>query len=178
MKKKSKKSNKSVDKELFSTTSVKNGKYFISLYMYIYLIISILFYSGIIYYIYKVKDCSCFIELNKNENVNIEYIYIIEIILLSLFVILFLLYILFNYIINNLQKGGANNIIYYILFMYVISLIVYGYLIYNIYKFSQIPDDNCNCMKSWLKFLLYTQCVFLICGLIFQSVNIVKLASI
>ena len=141
----------------------------------LFFIIYIIFVSGIIYYINSIKDCSCFIELNKSSNVNIHYIYIIEIIILFLLIIGFITFIILHYKINNLTKGGMKQNPYIYLIQYVIILIVYGYLVYNIYKLYKIPDDDCNCMKNWLKYLLYIQVIFIIITIIMQTNTLINL---
>jgi len=144
-------------------------------FMYIFLIMYIIFVSGIIYYISSIKDCSCFIELNKSANVNIQYIYIIEIIILFLIIIIFFTIIILHYRINNLTKGGMKQNAYIFLIQYIIILAVYGYLVYNVYKLYQIPDDDCNCMKNWLKYLLYIQVILMIIGIIMQTNTLINL---
>ena len=128
-----------------------------TVFVYIYFIVYTIFLSGIIYYINSIKNCTCFIELNKTQNVNINYIYIIEIIFLVITLFTFVSFIGINYILYNKSKlsGGAKKLMYTNLFAYILILIIYIYLIYNIYKLSKISDDNCECMRNWLKNLLY-----------------------
>ena len=140
-------------------------------FLYVYFIIYILFLSGIIYYINSIKDCSCFNTLNSQYGVNIKYIHTIEIILLVFIVFALLGLISFQYSLNKSQKGGFS---YFNLVIFIIPLVIYGYLIYNIYLLSKIPDDKCDCMKSWLKNLLYVQVVLIVIGIIIQGNNLIK----
>lgn len=148
-------------------------------FAYIYFIVYIIFLSCIIYYINSIKNCACFIELNKTENVNINYIYIIEILFLVISVITFITFIGMNYILKNKIKsklsGGAKGFLYTNLFLYILILVIDVYLIYNIYKLFKIPDDNCNCMKNWLKNLLYIQVILIIIGIIIMLFDAYKL---
>jgi hypothetical protein len=158
--------NKSVD----SINFVKNG----FMYLIIFYVFYILFISGIIYYINRIKDCKCFQEKNKLVGVNITYIYIIEIILLVLAIITILQLFLGIKYLNEIKSGGGtvNNIGNKI--SYLISLFINGYLIYNIIKLSEIPTDDCECDKSSLKNLLYIQSGIIIVTIIFSGIIIFR----
>jgi hypothetical protein len=143
----------------------------------IFIFIYILIVSGIINYINKIKDCNCFKEKNNIYSVNITYIYVIEIIILILsifsLVSFIYLYIMNNYVINKL-KGGSKSIFNTYLIAYLISLLINGYLLYNIYKLVNIPEDNCNCDKSSLKKLLYIQSILIMINLILYPVILIN----
>lgn len=143
---------------------VINGFNILIVYYFLYII----FISGIIYYINKIKDCKCFQEKNKLVGVNITYIYIIEIIILVMSIIAFVQFIMARHYIKTIQKGGAmNNTTQKISFF--ISLLVNGYLIYNVVKLSEIPMDDCECDKNMLKYLLYIQSVIIAISLFFTG---------
>ena len=132
----------------------------------IFYLFYIFFISGIIHYINQIKDCKCFQEKNKLVGVNITYIYILEIIMLIISIIMFLNLLFLRSIITKIKNGGNKSILTTNKITYLLSLIVNGYLIYNIVKISEIPTDDCECDKSWLKNLLYIQ-VIIICISIF-----------
>ena len=166
-------SKKIIDK--FSSDKYILDKAFIPLLIFFFLYI--LFIGSIVYYIRQVKNCQCFNELNKNNDINITYIYVIEIILLVLSILSFIstLYLYIN--VRSSLRGGYKNIVYINIFAIILGVLIQFYLLYNIYKFIQLPDDNCDCMKSWIKKLLYIQIIIIVIyfvynvSRIFRSVN-------
>lgn len=138
----------------------------------VYNIISIFYISGIIYYIRNTKDCSCFEKVNEVERVNITYIYIIEIIMLILYIILTIITLFLIFKVKTLSGGNkSNNISKYI--MFIITLIIDSYFIYNVYKLSKI-DNKCDCSKNNLKILLYIQTIVILLGLLYKLFMIVN----
>lgn len=140
-------------------------------------IIIILYISSIIYYLNNLKNCSCYQEIDKNNYSNLTYLVIIEAIILSFNIILFILYSALIFYNNKLQKGGNKNINYLIYLLTIIPLIIYGVFFYYIYKLHQNLNKNneCECSKSKLIYLLYLQCIFMIGGLIFSSITLLKI---
>jgi hypothetical protein len=169
---KGKSQKKTINKEL-----IQSGLNMVKSTMSLYLTLSIFYIflvSGIIYYINNIKNCSCFNELNKNNEVNINYIYILEIILLVLYILIALSLIYSISLLNKIQLGGANKIISVHTLGFIISLFINGYLVYNIYKLSQIKDENCECSKNKFKILLYIQALLIIIMLSVQIFMIIK----
>lgn len=160
--------NKELIKSGINTLKTSLGLFLTITIFYIFLV------SGIIYYINNIKNCSCFNELNKNNEVNINYIYILEIILLVLYILIALSLIYSISFLNKIQIGGANKLISVHTFGFIISLFINGYLVYNIYKLSQIKDDNCECSKDKFKMLLYVQSLLIIIMLCVQFYMILK----
>lgn len=148
----------------FNENGIKNVSFVIYTLIFIY-IIAIVFIGYIISYIKQIKDCQCFIEKNKEIGTNINYIYYLEIIIFVIYVFNLLSLIYFSFLFNSSMKGGAANLMIQRI-SYIIGLLINGYLIYNIYKLSEIPEDDCECVKSWLKNLLYIQSVVILFGLI------------
>lgn len=132
----------------------------------IYYLCYIIFVSGIIYYINQIKDCKCFQEKNKLVGVNITYIYILEIIILVLGLFTFIQLVISRSLINRVINGGnkqnSNNSLK---IMFFITIIINGYLIYNIAKLSEIPIDDCQCDNSSLRYLLYIQAILMVISL-------------
>lgn len=134
-------------------------------------IIVILYIGSIIFYLHKIKNCPCFIEKNKNNYTNINYLLIIEYIILSLnvFMLLSLLIYIFNYNnTNNLtKKGGAiQNYQTPILIFFCLSFLIYSFFVYYVYKLHENISEDCECSKSWLRYLLYIQTIIIVISLV------------
>lgn len=162
--------NKGLNKNMKKTiekVGVKNVISSLYFLIFFYVIYSI-FITFIITYIRGIKDCPCFLEKNKQVGANITYIYILEIIYLIVTVMNIISSIIAVKVLKSKQKGGdkmniSNRI------GYLIGLIIGVYLLYNIYKLSQIPEDDCDCDKNSLKYLLYIQGVLIFISLIYST---------
>ena len=131
------------------------------------LIIIIAYISAIIFYLNNLKNCSCYNELDKNNYSNLNYLIIIESILLSFNIIFAILCLIGIFYSNKLQKGGNKNINYILYFAAIITLIIYGFFFYYVYKVHQNLNKihDCDCSQSKLIYLLYIQCIFMIFSL-------------
>jgi hypothetical protein len=151
-------------KKGFNEKSIKNISSAIYALIFIY-IIGIIFIGYIISYVKQIKDCQCFIEKNKEFGTNINYIYYLEILIFILYTYNLLSLIYMSFLFNSTMKGGAS-ILMIQRIAYIIGLLINGYLVYNVYKLSEIPEDDCECLKSSLKYLLYIQSGIILLGLI------------
>jgi Tfp pilus assembly protein PilO len=141
-----------------------------SLYTYFFLaiviyLVVIAYISSIIYYLNNLKKCSCF----NNSDVNLTYLIVIESIILTLNIITTVLLILAFIMLNNVKSGGGNsNVRLYIIITLIIQISILGYFVYNVYKLSKNIDENCNCSKDWLRYLLYIQSIIMLFSVIFN----------
>jgi hypothetical protein len=140
----------------------------------LYGIIGIAYISFIINYLNTLKSCSCYQKENQLNYSNITYLIIIESFALAIFILLTISIIYMIIILNKGQKGGNKNKSYKTGFYigYLISLIIYGYFIYYVYKLSENVNEECECTKSWMRYLLYIQAIFILIGLISSGVLI------
>jgi hypothetical protein len=123
-------------------------------------ILALLNTSAIIYYLNKLKGCTCYQEKNKKNYSNITYLIVIESIILAINIIYFIIFCGSIYFLNKIKKGGAgknNTLIYIALLLYII---LYSYFVYNVYKIYQNVSSDCECTQNWLRYLLYIQTVF------------------
>ena len=138
-------------------------------------IICIIYIGFIIYYLHKLKECPCFLEINKENNSNISYLIVIESITIAFYSIIVLSLIYLTYSLHNKKIGGGSIIMsYYVSFLIV--LIIYGFFIYYVFKLSQNISEDCECSKSWLRYLLYIQAVLMIGAIFTNGYNLVKLS--
>ena len=146
-----------------------------SLYVTIFFfIIATIYVGSIIYYLVKLKECPCFLEKNKENNSNISYLILIESLIIAVYIIIILSLIYLTYVLNNKKIGGGSKIIaYYISFL--VMLIIYGFFIYYVFKLSENISEDCNCSKSWIRYLLYIQTVIMIISIFMNSYNLIKL---
>ena len=140
-------------------------------------IIMILYVGSIIYYLHQIKNCQCFIEKNKNNYTNINYLLIIEYIILSVnvFMVLILIFIFNNNSKSNLtKKGGAiQNFPTPFLIYFCLIFVVYSFFVYYVYKLHENITEDCECSKSWLRYLLYIQSVMIVLSLTYSTYKII-----
>jgi len=126
-------------------------------------IILIIWCSIIINYLSKINSCNCYNEENKSNYSDIQYLIILEtiIIVISIFFILLFSPYLYLYFIKNKSGGGmSSNPLKYI--MSLLYIIVWGFFVYYVYKFSENVNVNCICTQSWIRYLLYIQSFFML----------------
>ena len=165
---------------MFNIFSLKviTYKNFISMLPYILIIdIAMIIYIGnIIFYLHKIKDCPCFIEKNKNNYTNINYLLNIEyiILLLSIFlliILIFLIYTLYNLKTpynSNKKIRSKNNLSPLRIFISILRIIIYILFIFYVYKFHENISEDCECSKSWIRYLLYIQTIFMTISIFFN----------
>jgi hypothetical protein len=139
----------------------------------IWCIIVISYISSIIYYLNSLKDCSCYKMVNKTNFSNLTYLIIIESIILSLHVIL-AISCLILLIGSKLQNGGNKSTNFILYLSAIISLIIYGFFFYYVYKLHENIDEKCDCSKSKLRYLLYIQCFAMIITLVINYYNLIR----
>ena len=144
-------------------------------YLMIFIFIILIIYIGyIIHYLNKLKECPCFLEKNKENNSNITYLIVIESIILAIYIIYVLVFIYLIYVFNSKKIGGGIKIMYYISFLLI--LIIYGFFIYYVSKLSQNISEDCECSKSWIRYLLYIQSFGMFLAIITKGYNLMKLS--
>lgn len=125
-------------------------------------ILGIIYISFILYYLHNLIKCDCFQKINKTNYSDIHFLIFMEYIILILFILLFIISI------HNifLLKGGSSNhskkynlLSIFILF-FILSINIY--LLISIFKISQNINYDCNCSKSWIRYLLYFQGIILL----------------
>jgi hypothetical protein len=141
---------------------VKNGVYML---LVINLIV-IIYVSSIINYLNNLKMCKCFQDKNNENFSSINYLIIIESIILTINIILFLFNLMIISTLNKAKYGGGNNNNIATYISLAIMLLIYGYFIYYVYKLYQNIDENCECSKSWIRYLLYIQAIILLIQII------------
>ena len=138
-------------------------------------LIVILYISSIIYYLNKLQVCSCYNEINENNSSNLTYLVVIEAIILTITIISTIVILVTIYTIRNIkQKGGRQQLGLLAIVFLIINLGITIYFVYNVYKLSQNVKPDCECTKSWLRYLLYIQSVFMIIGIIGNGVLLGK----
>ena len=178
MQKKSKKAKKSKDfikeKNILPSkfNKVLGKKYNVELikkYLYSILItniIVIIYVISIIYYLNNLKVCSCFNDKNKNNYSNINYLIVIECIILAMQFIVLMSVTYMIYILNKYKNGGNKENKMIMVISILILFLIYGYFVYYVFKLSKNISDECECSKSWLRYLLYIQTFFIILNLV------------
>ncbi len=121
-------------------------------YVSIYLFISILATFVLTYfYLKKIEDCDCILGKNDEHgsyNVNIKHLEYIQIALIVIVIIDH-----FFVLNDHIDKLGIFKIL-----LLLLILGLYGGFIYYIYYFSKnINNPNCECGKSWERYVLYKQ---------------------
>lgn len=153
-----------------STNILTNAFYF----MIFIFIILIIYIGSIIHYLNKLKECPCFLEKNKENNSNITYLIVIESIILAIYIIYVLGLIYLIYVFNSKKIGGGIRIMSYISFLLI--LIINGFFIYYVSKLSQNVSEDCECSKSWIRYLLYIQSFGMFLTIIVNGYNLIKLS--
>jgi hypothetical protein len=121
--------------------------------------IAIIYISLIIYYLNNLVKCDCYNKLNEKNYSNIQFLIIIESIILTLFILVFISS-LYNFFL--FKNGGMTSVVnvkslLITLIISILAFVINIYIIYTIYKISQNIKDNCECSKSWIRYLLYIQ---------------------
>ena len=73
------------------------------------------------------------------------------------------------------MSGGGKSDFTMIYLFYLLMLIIDGLFIYYVYRLSQNVNEDCECTKSWLRYLLYIQSIYL---LIFLTLSIIAISYI
>ena len=139
-------------------------------------IIMVVYVSSIIYYLNTLKSCSCYQIENKLNYSNITYLIVIEAIILaaSLINLTGIISSLSN--VNKIMNGGGKSDFTMIYLFYLLMLIIDGLFIYYVYKLSQNVNEDCECTKSWLRYLLYIQAIYLLIVLTLSTIGISHIA--
>jgi hypothetical protein len=145
--------------------SLKNILYF----LLTILIFNIIYISAILYYLSKLKDCTCFQIKNKINYSNINYLIIIESIILFMYIISLIATLYSISIINNPKSGGGKSFNPSQLISLIIMILIYGYFVYYVYKLYENVDKDCECTQSWLRYLLYIQATLMFITIITQT---------
>ena len=138
-------------------------------------IIIILYVSGIIHYLNTLKNCSCFQDKNSKNYSNLTYLIVIESIILALHILVTIVLVGGLYAINSGAVGGANIDKTPFIISIIISLIIYGFFFFYVYKLSENVSVDCPCTQSKLRYLLYIQAIFLLGGMGMSIFNVIKL---
>jgi hypothetical protein len=157
--------------EKFDNSMINSAK--MSLYgLLAFNILVILYTSGIIYYLNKLQECTCYQEKNKENYSNITYLIAIESIILAINIIYVIILGGSIYFLNNIKKGGAetNNALIYIVLL--LNIVLYSYFVYYVYKIYQNISSDCVCTQNWLRYLLYIQTVFMAFYIIIMLYNL------
>lgn len=136
----------------------------------------IIYIVSIIFYLYKIKDCSCFIEKNKNNYTNINYLLGVEYMILLLNIILLIILILLIYIFyklkipynSNRKRDSINNLSPLRIFISILRIIIYILFIFYVYKLHENISEDCECSKSSIRYLLYIQSIFMTISIFFN----------
>ena len=61
-----------------------------------------------------------------------------------------------------IKKGGAlNKLPPAVIVFSILLIIVYSFFVFYVYKLHENISDDCECSKSWLRYLLYIQSIFI-----------------
>lgn len=119
-------------------------------------IVVIIWCSIIINYLTKINSCNCYNEENKLNHSNIQYLIIMEAIIIVFHIFFILVCSSSLYLLNNKSGGGkSDNPLRFI--MTLLYIIIWGFFVYYVYKFSENVNENCSCTQSWVRYLLYIQ---------------------
>jgi len=132
----------------------------------VFAIILITIISLIINYLDKLNKCDCFINNNDENKSRITFLIVIEVFVLISAIILLLSSVMVLYLI---KKGGDKYEGLYVYFMIfsAILLFIQLYFIYSVYELSKNIRDDCDCAKSWVRYLLYLQTISIAINVIF-----------
>jgi len=139
----------------------------------IILTLNIIFVSLILSYLKKIKECNCIVNENKSK---LNYLINIEYLLLGINIFSFIIMIMVLFITNyyNIQSGGYKNTNDKTMFIVnIIISIIYFYFILFLYKLHKNIED-CKCSESWLKYLLYIQCIVMIVFIFTNLFNLIN----
>lgn len=130
-------------------------------------LIVIAYISGVIHYLNQLQSCDCYKDKNSLNYSNLTYLIVIEAIILSLYVISTIMLIISIISIRSIKQSGSgkSNMMTYIIISLIINLAITIYFVYNVFKLSQNVDPECECTKSWLRYLLYIQAIIIAIGI-------------
>jgi len=161
--------NNNIDLKKYNLNKTKSNVRSFLVIALIFNIITIIFFSLLIYYLNSLKSCNCYLE-NEDKKANLDYLIVIEAISLAFNVITFI-YILSLLIRLNNFDGGSNSGSgkFFAIIFYLLYLFVYGYFVYNIYLIADnidFSDNNCECSENPLRYLLYAQGILVFVNLL------------
>jgi hypothetical protein len=163
IKKKFSKENINILTKRYGSLNINKLKSFVSTGLIIYiifLIIAITIISLIINYLTKLKNCDCFIDKNDQNKSRITFLIVIEIIVLISLIFILLSSLTVLYLIKT--GGGEYEGLYiYIMVFSILIILVQLYFIYCVYELSKNIRNDCDCAKSWVRYLLYLQSIFI-----------------
>ena len=149
----SKISTRTPSNKLYNFNTIKS----VSNSFFIFTIISILFVSFILYYLNELKKCDCF-QNDEGKKINLNYLIIIESIILFFQIIMFFTVLHLIIKLKNFSGGNKENSIFMYIFL-VLYFLIYGYFIYYIYLIFENIKYDCECSRSPIRYLLYTQAI-------------------
>lgn len=146
------------------------------------IIFNIAYLGGILFYLVKLRDCTCYQIRNKINYSNLTYLIIIESILLAFSIITLIGLLSTLSIVNSLKNGGGKKALHPSLYVgFTIYILINGYFIYYVYKLYENVDvdhkdtnEHCECSHSWLRYLLYIQSLLILFGIIGNSYNMIS----
>ena len=148
-----------------------------NIYISIFVIFFIIYVCNL-YYLHNLKSCLCFKILNMDNKVNLNYLLIFNYVFL--FVLLLNIF-KFSTMSSQLSGGGDKNVLIFIIsiIFILISILVYGYYIYNIYQLyiKNYLVDECQCLDNNLRFSLYTHGIILSIGLFIQILSLIVILA-
>jgi hypothetical protein len=159
----------------------------INILFLLYGILGVIFTSSIIFYLNKLKSCQCFQVLNNTNHSSINYLIGIESFVLTVFIILVLVFSFVILIVNNKKNNLSlinnnlplitknlpliNNVNIIANIMILLLLLLFCF---NVYKLYQNIDEECECSKSWIRYLLYFQVFVQIINMIVIFIRILS----
>ena len=118
-------------------------------------LIGVIYVGLIIYYLNNLQNCKCYKK--NNDYLDIQFLIFIESLILILFLILAI-----TSCINLSQLGGGDNkhSLFSILIL-ILLLSINIYFIKCVYKIFQSIDEDCECTRNWIRYLLYFQTILI-----------------
>ena len=144
----------------------------ISICIVITLIITLIL-GYIVYYLYNLKSCDCFINNNEENKTNIDYLIIIECIILAMNIIFLIGFIrIYNEVDKIKSGGGKNSDILISIIISIINILIIGYFVYNVYLLSKNIDPTCECAHKAIRYILYIESIFMLMFIILSILGI------
>lgn len=126
-------------------------------------LIVILILSYILYYLYNLKSCDCFIKKNEQNNTNLDYLIIIQSIIIAISIIILINLITAYTEVDKIKSGGGKtSIILTSIIGAVINILITGYFVYNVYLLSKNIDPSCECAHKSIRYILYIESIFML----------------
>jgi hypothetical protein len=108
----------------------------------------------ILYYLFQLRSCNCFIGNNTNE---LNLIFIIEVILLGFYILNFFYLKKFF---SNIPNFVKENVLKLITLLFGFITIIYVILFYYFELLKNKVNINCDCFQITFKYLIYFQLIF------------------